>query len=75
LIGLGAIGHGHAVRNVHGTINGYPIDRDVSTILYVVWYLVSGCMPMFGATIVWSWLRLRAGEPAPMLVVYLIGAL
>jgi hypothetical protein len=75
VIGLGAFGHGHAVRNVHAAIDGFPIDRDVSTMLYVVWYFVSGCMLTFGAIIVWTWLRLRAGEPAPMFAVYVIGTL
>jgi hypothetical protein len=75
VIGLGAFGHGHAVRHVHGAIDGFPIDPDVSAMLYVVWYFVSGCMLVFGATIVWTWFRLRTGEPAPLFVVYLIGTL
>ena len=40
--------------------------------LYVVWYFVSGCMLVFGVTIVWTSFRLRAGDagtpPAPLLI-------
>ena len=75
LIGLGAFGHGNAVKNVHAAIDRFPIDPNVATMLYVVWYFVSGCMLLFGATIVWSWFRLRAGDTGALRVPILIGAL
>jgi phosphotransferase system glucose/maltose/N-acetylglucosamine-specific IIC component len=75
LIGLGAFGHGYAVRNVHAAIDRFPIDPHVSTMLYVVWYFVSGCMLLFGVAIVWSWDRLRAGDTGSLRVPFLIGAL
>jgi hypothetical protein len=43
--------------------------------LYVVWYFVSGCMLLFGITIVWTWYRLRSGRDASLFVVSLIGVL
>jgi hypothetical protein len=75
VIGLGAFGHGNAVRKVHAAIDRFPIDSDVSSMLYVVWYFVSGCMLVFGATIVWTWFRLRAGDGSSLPAVRLIGAL
>ena len=75
LIGLGAFGHGNAVKNVHAAIDRFPIDPNVSTMLYVVWYFVSGCMLLFGVTIVWSWFRSRAGDLGSLRVPLLIGAL
>ncbi len=75
VIGLGAFGHGSSVRNIHAGIDPFPLDAKVSTILYIVWYFVSGCMLVFGSTLIWMWLRLRAGEPHSLFVAYLIGAL
>ncbi len=43
--------------------------------LYVVWYFVSGCMFVFGVTIVWTWFRLRARDSNLLFVSFLIGAL
>ena len=75
LIGLGAFGHGNAVKNVHAAIDQFPIDPNVSTMLYVVWYFVSGCMLLFGVTILWTWYRVRWGRDTSLFVVSLIGVL
>ena len=75
MIGLGAFGHGNAVKKVHAAIDPFPIDPNVSTMLYVVWYFVSGCMLLFGAAVVWSWFRMRAGDTGSLGVPLLIGAL
>jgi len=75
LIGLGAFGHGNAVKNVHAAIDQFPIDPNVSTMLYVVWYFVSGCMLLFGVTILWTWYRVRSGRDTSLFVVSLIGVL
>ncbi len=75
VIGRGAVGHGFAVRHVHAALDHFPVDPDMAGMLYVVWYFVSGCMFVFGASIVWIWVRLRAGEDAPLFVSHLIGAL
>lgn len=75
LIGLGAFGHGSAVRHVHAALDQFPVIPDVATMIYVVWFFVSGCMVLFGLTVVWVWFRLRAGDRGPLLVAYLIGAL
>ncbi len=74
VIGLGAFGHGRAVQHIHAGIDRFPIDPNVSTMLYVVWYFVSGCMLVFGSTIVWLWLRLRKGEGG-LFAAFLIGVL
>ena len=75
VIGLGAFGHGHAAQKVHAAIDQFPIDPVIATTLYIVWYFVSGCMILFGATIIWMWFRLRAGDASSLFVAYLIGAL
>ena len=43
--------------------------------IYVVWYFVSGCMLAFGATLIWVWQRLRAGDRGPLIAAILIGVL
>ncbi|MGA6954397.1 MAG: hypothetical protein WBY73_04765, partial [Candidatus Acidiferrales bacterium] len=73
VIGLGSIGHTLAVSHVHAALDKFPVDPNVSTMIYVVWYFVSACMLLFGLTLVWVWLRLRAGDTKPLFVAVLIG--
>jgi hypothetical protein len=75
LIALGALGHTAAVRHVHDALGPFPIDPHMSGMIDVVWYYVSGCMLLFGATIVWSWVRYRRGDAKPLFIVVLIGIL
>jgi hypothetical protein len=72
----GAYGHGFLGRKViDAELARYPIDEGVYTMLYVVWYFVSGCMLLFGIAAIWAWLQARRGEFRPMFVVYLIAVL
>lgn len=75
LIALGAFGHGYSVRKVHAAIDQFAIDPVIAQTLYIVWYFVSGSMLAFGGTLVWIWLRLRAGDTSVLFVAFLIGAL
>lgn len=75
VIGLGAFGHGLQARHLHATIDQYPIEANMRSMIYVVWYFVSGCMLTFGATLIWVWQRLRAGDVQPLVVALLIGLL
>jgi hypothetical protein len=75
VIGLGGFGHAIAVDNVHKAIDHLPISFEMRTTLYVVWYFVSGCMLVFGSTIVWTWFRLRANPATSLFAPALIGAL
>jgi hypothetical protein len=75
VIGLGAVGHTLAARHVHEALDQFPVEPHVGGMVYVVWYFVSGCMLVFGATIVWIWFRLRAGDTTPLFVAVLIGLL
>jgi hypothetical protein len=75
VIGLGAFGHGHAVHKVHEAIDQFPIDTAISQTLYIVWYFVSGAMLAFGATLVWIWFRLRAGDTGALFPAFVIGTL
>ena len=75
VIGLGALGHGLAVRNVHAAVDRFPIDPNVHSMIYVVWYFVSGCMLVFGITLAWLWQKLRAGDRRCWFVGVLIGSL
>jgi hypothetical protein len=74
LIGLGAFGHGHSVHKVHAAIDQFAIDPAIVETLYVVWYFVSGTMLVFGALLVWVWLRVRAGDANSLFPAFLIGA-
>jgi len=76
VIALGAYGHGFmGRRNIDVELDKFTIAPNVYTMLYVVWYFVSGCMLLFGVTIIWSWLRQRRGERQLLFVSYLIGLL
>jgi len=75
VIGLGAFGHGLQVQHVHAAIDQFPIESDMHSMLFVVWYYVSGCMLAFGTMLVWVWQRLRTGDRRPLFVAILIGLL
>lgn len=76
VIGLGAYGHGFVGRlAIDAELDKFPIARDQYTMLYVVWYFLSGCMLLFGITVVGSWVRLRRGDRSLVGVSQLIGAL
>jgi hypothetical protein len=75
IIGAGAFGHGFQARHVHEVLDPFPIDSDLGSMIYVVWYFVSGCMLTFGITLVWVWQRLRSGDTRPWFAAMLIGLL
>jgi hypothetical protein len=76
LIALGAYGHGFVGRlHVDAELSKYPIGTNVYTMLYVVWYFVSGCMLLSGAALIWSWFQLRRGRRHVLFIPYVIGAL
>ena len=66
---------GLAVRHVHAAIDQFPVEPDIHSMLYVVWYFVSGCMLAFGATLIWVWSRVRAGDTRPLVLAGIIGVL
>ena len=75
LIGLGALGHGSQGAHLHASIDQFPIEPGMASMLYVVWYFVSGFMLLCGATLIWVWLRLRRGDRSRLFPAWLIGAL
>ena len=75
VIGLGAFGHGLQVRHLHAAIDQFPIEPDMHSVIYVVWYSVSGSMLMFGVTLIWVWWCLRTGDRRPLFAAILIGIL
>jgi hypothetical protein len=76
LITLGAYGHGFKGRlGIDAELNKFPIASNVYTMLYVVWYFVSGCFLVFGITVISAWSRFRKGDHSLAGVTNLIGAL
>jgi hypothetical protein len=75
VIGLGGFGHGSQAAHVHAALDGFAIDPNVASMIFVVWYFVSGCMLTFGAILVWAWWRLRGGDRRPLPAALLIGVL
>lgn len=76
LITLGAYGHGFMGRlNIDHELDKFTIASNVYTMLYLVWYFVSGCMLLFGITLIRTWLQLRQGRRDTLFVAYLIGLL
>ena len=62
-IGFGAFGHGANARLLATEFAKFPaFDARLLSVIYSVWYFVSGCMLVFGAIIVRTWLRARRGE-------------
>jgi hypothetical protein len=75
IIGLGAFGHGLQARHLHEVLDPFPIEPDVGSMIYVVWYFVSGCMFLFGVTLIWLWQHLRSGDTRAWFAGTLIGLL
>ena len=76
LITLGAYGHGFmGRRHIDVELDKFAIAPNVYTMLYVVWYFVSGCMLLFGLTVIAAWVQQRKGKTALLPVTGLIGLL
>ena len=75
MIALGAYGHGFKGRlGLDAELAKFAMATNVSTMIYVVWYFVSGCMLLFGVTALIAWVRLRRGDRSLMPVIYMIAA-
>jgi O-antigen/teichoic acid export membrane protein len=74
-IGLGALGHTLAVSHIHKALDKFPIDPNPGSMIYVVWYFLSGCFLLFGLSIVWVWMCARRGDTKPLFIAILIGLL
>ncbi|MGH8091669.1 MAG: hypothetical protein ACREO6_09480 [Rudaea sp.] len=80
LIGLGAFGHGsHAPQLGHALAASPTIDAATAAVIVAVWYFVSGCMLVFGATVIWTWWQARGGArdvffPSDAIAVFYIVA-
>jgi CHASE2 domain-containing sensor protein len=75
VIGLGAFGHALQASHLHAALDRFPIEPSVHSMIYVVWYFVSGAMLAFGAILLWTWRRLRDGDRRPLVAAYMIGTL
>jgi len=75
IIGLGAFGHGLQAGSLHQALDPFPVEPDMQSMIYVVWYFVSGCMLAFGLTLLWVWQRLRRGDSGPWFAAVVIGVL
>jgi hypothetical protein len=75
IIGLGAFGHGLQAARLHEALDPFPIEPDLGSMIFVVWYFVSACMLTFGVTLIWVWQRLRSGDTRPWFAAALIGLL
>jgi hypothetical protein len=72
-VGLGAFGHGHQwAKHVVPALG--DADPQLTRLLALVWYWVSGAMFVFGCLLVWSWWRLTQGERALLVVPWFVGA-
>ena len=75
VIGLGAFGHGLQAAHLHAAIDRFPIEPDMQSMIYVVWYCVSGSMLAFGVTLIWVWRCLMRGVRGPIVAAVIIGVL
>ena len=76
LLTLGAYGHGFMGRkNLDLELDKFAIAPNVYTMIYVVWYFVSGSMLLFGLTIIAAWVQQRRGKVALLPVTGTIGVL
>ncbi len=75
-IGLGAFGHDSNARHLAEAFANTPtLDAHTVLIINAVWHFCSGCMLVFGAIVVWTWLRERRGERGIFFPSDLIGVL
>jgi len=75
-VGLGAFGHDSNAAKVAAEVAKFPtFDPRIAKVLFAVWHFCSGCMLVFGATIVWTWWRWRRGERRHFLPAELIAVL
>ena len=73
-IALGAFGHGFlGIRPVETAIAASNLPPDIVTVLWMVWYFVSGTMVVFGAVLFWAWPGLRAGAPSRVGAALIVG--
>lgn len=79
LVALGAYGHGFVGRlDIDAELAKHAIADDTRTMLYVVWFFVSGAMLLFGVACMWAAarsLRRRTdtlGVPLAVGAMYLI---
>jgi hypothetical protein len=73
-IAFGAFGHDSNARNLAAEFAKFPaFDAQALRVIYAVWHFVSGCMIVFGLTVVWTWLRARKGDPGVFLPSDAIG--
>jgi hypothetical protein len=75
VVGLGALGHTLAASQVHAAIDKFDMDPGLREMIYVVWYMTSGCMLLFGIAIVWVWSSVRHGDAKPLFMAVIIGIL
>jgi hypothetical protein len=74
VIGLGAFGHGsHAAQLVDVLAKSPAIDAGLAAVLIAVWYFASGCMLVFAATVVWTWMRVCHGDHSMFFATDAIG--
>jgi len=74
VIGLGAFGHGsHATQLADVLAKSSAIDTGLAAVVIAVWYFVSGCMLVFAATVVWTWMRARRGDRSTFFTTDAIG--
>jgi hypothetical protein len=73
VIALGAFGHGiGGARNVRAAFAASTLDPHVESIIWVVWYWVSGTMLLFGALALWAWFAARRGSREVLVVPIVI---
>jgi hypothetical protein len=75
VIGLGAFGHGLQAAHLHAALDRFPIEPDMHSMIYVVWYFVSGCMLAFGVTLIWVWRCVMRGVTGPIVAAVVVGIL
>lgn len=75
IIGLGAFGHGLQAAHLHSALDQFPIEPNIHSMLFVVWYFVSGCMLTFGVLLLWTWTGLRKGDRRLLGVAMAVGTL
>ena len=73
-ITLGSIGHGFfGIKPVEAAVAASTLPPDIVTVIWIVWYFVSGAMVACGAILFWAWLAIRGGSTTRSGAALIIG--
>ena len=74
-ITLGAFGHGFlGIKPVEAAVAASSLSADIVSVIWIVWYYVSGSMVVCGAMLFWAWPSIKIGSSGRSGAAWIVGA-